>query len=224
MGERDEELRRARIILHHLYPLRPRFDPASCERQMLNMVMAGPREAFLSIDIETAGPYPERYALLSIGACVVDDPDQGFYVELRPAKPEVEASALYANHLSMERLSSDGVEPSHAMRALARWIRSVVPPHRRPIMVAFNATYDWPFINHYFFEYLGDNPLGRSAIDIKAFYMGLIGCAWEETSMLYLSPRFLGAQALPHDALAEARLQADLFRKLLAHARGHERP
>ena len=59
-----------------------------------------------------------------------------------------------------------------------------------------------------------------SAIDIKAFYMGLTGCPWEETSMLYLSPRFLKGQQLPHDALADARLQADLFRKLLAQARG----
>ena len=50
--------------------------------------------------------------------------------------------------------------------------------------------------------------------------MGLTGCPWEETSMLYLSPRFLKGQQLPHDALADARLQADLFRKLLAQARG----
>ena len=37
--------------------------------------------------------------------------------------------------------------------------------------------------------------------------------------MLYLSPRFLKGQQLPHDALADARLQADLFRQLLAQSR-----
>jgi DNA polymerase III epsilon subunit-like protein len=87
-------------------------------------------------------------------------------------------------------------------------------------MVAFNAPFDWSFMNHYFLEHLGENPFGHSAIDIKAFYMGLTGCPWEETSMLYLSPRFLKGQKLPHDALADARLQAELFRKLLAQSRG----
>jgi ribonuclease T len=86
-------------------------------------------------------------------------------------------------------------------------------------MVAFNAPHDWPFINHYFLEYLGGNPLGNSAVDIKAFYMGLAGCRWDETSMMYLSPRFLKGRDLPADALAEARLQAAVFRGLLAQAR-----
>lgn len=106
------------------------------------------------------------------------------------------------------------------MQQFADWIRRVAPVGQRPVLVAFNAPHDWAFLNYYFLEYLGDNPFGQSAIDIKAFYMGLTGCPWEETSMLYLSPRFLKGQQLPHDALAEARLQARLFRKLLAQSRG----
>lgn len=182
--------------------------------------MSAPGEVFVSVDVEAAGPYPERYSLLSIGACLVDDPAQGFYVELKPVKSEVVESAISVTGLSIEKLAKEGIAPARAMQEMADWIRKAVPAGQRPVMVAFNAPFDWPFINHYFFEYLGENPLGHSAIDIKAFYMGLIGCAWEETSMLYLSPRFLKGQQLPHDALADARLQADLFRKLLAQARG----
>jgi len=181
--------------------------------------MAAPTETFISIDVETAGPYPERYSLLSLGACLVDDPDQGFYVELKPVKPEVTESALHITQLSIEQLNKQGVEPVRAMRDLAGWIQQVTPDGRRPLMVAFNAPHDWGFINHYFLEFIGENPFGHNAIDIKAFYMGLIGCAWEETSMLYLSPRFLKGMRTPHDALAAARLQADLFRKLLSLAR-----
>ena len=64
------------------------------------------------------------------------------------------------------------------MQQLSEWIRRAAPSGQRPLMVAFNAPYDWAFINHYFLEYLGENPFGHSAIDIKAFYMGLIGCPW----------------------------------------------
>lgn len=182
--------------------------------------MPAPSETFISVDVEASGPYPERYSLLSIGACLVDNPDEGFYIELKPAKSQVLESALRVSQLSIERLSKEGTPPALAMQEFRDWLRKVAPAGQRPVMVAFNTPYDWAFINHYFLEYLGENPFGHSAIDIKAFYMGLVGCPWEETSMLYLSPRFLKGQQLPHDALADARLQADLFRKLLAQARG----
>lgn len=182
--------------------------------------MAAPSETFISVDVETSGPYPERYSLLSIGACVVENPDEGFYIELKPAKSQVLESSLRVSQLSIEKLSREGVPPALAMQELQDWLRKVAPAGQRPIMVAFNTPFDWAFINHYFLEYLGENPFGHSAIDIKAFYMGLVGCPWEETSMLYLSPRFLKGQQLPHDALADARLQAHLFRKLLSQARG----
>ena len=176
-------------------------------------------ETFISVDVEASGPYPERYSLLSIGACLAERPDEGFYVELKPVKGQALESALHASQLSIERLSRDGTPPALAMQGFRDWVQQAAPGGRRPVMVAFNAPHDWAFINYYFLEYLGENPFGRSAIDIKAFYMGLVGCPWEETSMLYLSPRFLKGQEIPHDALADARLQAGLFRKLLAQAR-----
>jgi DNA polymerase III epsilon subunit-like protein len=181
--------------------------------------MSSPSETFISIDVEAAGPYPGRYSLLSIGACLVEEPQNGFYIELKPVNKEAVESALHVTELSFVKLSKEGVEPVIAMQAFADWIRQVAPGGTRALMVGFNAPFDWAFINHYFLEYMGENPFGHSAVDIKAFYMGLIGCAWEETSMLYLSPRFLKGQKLPHDALADARLQADLFQKLLAQAR-----
>ncbi|HEX2697907.1 MAG TPA: 3'-5' exonuclease [Anaerolineales bacterium] len=185
--------------------------------------MAAPIETFISVDVESAGPYPARYSLLSIGACLVSDPEQGFYIELKPVNREKVESAVHVSHLSLDDLQKTGVEPAKAMQQFIDWLNQVAPSSSsRPIMVGFNASYDWSFIDHYFQKYTGDNPFGHGAIDIKAFYMGMIGCAWEETSMIYLSPRFLKGQQLPHNALADARLQADLFRTLLAQARGEK--
>ena len=182
--------------------------------------MPAPSETYISVDVETTGPYPERYSLLSIGACLVDDPNAGFYTELKPAKSHVMESAMRLSQLSVEQLAREGLSPALAMQQFTEWLRRVAPAGQQPLMVAFNAPYDWAFINHYYLEYLGENPFGHSSIDIKAFYMGLTGCPWAETSMLYLSPRFLKGHKLPHDALADARLQAALFGKLLAQSRG----
>lgn len=179
-------------------------------------------ETFISVDVEAAGPYPGRYSLLSIGACLVLDPQQAFYIELKPTGREAVASALRVSHLSLESLVETGVDAHPAMQRFADWIRQVTPAGSRAIMVGFNAPYDWAFIDHYFLQFLDENPFGHTALDIKAFYMGLTGCAWDETSMAFLSPRLMYGSQLSHDALADARMQAELFRQLLAQARGEK--
>lgn len=177
-------------------------------------------ETFISVDVEAAGPYPGRYSLLSIGACSVADPQQTFYIELKPINREAVASALQVSHLSLEILAETGADPRQTMQRFADWIHQVIPAGDRAVMVGFNVPYDWAFIDHYFLQFLGENPFGHTALDIKAFYMGLTGCAWDETSMAFLSPRRMDGNQLSHHALADARMQAELFSRLLAQARG----
>jgi len=81
--------------------------------------------------------------------------------------------------------------------------------------VAFNAAFDWMLINYYFFHYLGRNPFGHTAIDIKAFYMGKAGVPWSQTSWRYLDPGYQTAPQLTHHALQDALDQARLFKKIL---------
>lgn len=176
-------------------------------------------EYYLSLDVETAGPNPFDYSLLSIGACAVSDPHKAFYVELKPVNPNFEPEALAVNRLSIEQLAAHGVEPAEALTRLEAWLDEVVPPGAVPVCVAFNAAFDWMFLCDYFHRYLGRNPFGHSAIDVKAFYMGLTGISWAETAMNYLAPRYLEDRQLSHNALEDAQDQADLFRQLLAQAR-----
>jgi len=176
-------------------------------------------ETLISIDVETAGPNPNRYSMLAIGACLVEAPEQSFYVELQPLQQESVAEALKISGLSLGELAATGVEAGLAMRQLAAWIESVVPVGAAPVFLAFNAPFDWMFIDHYFHQFLGTNPFGHSALDIKAYYMGKTGCAWAETSMRHLSPKYLAGRQLSHNALGDARDQAELFRAILADER-----
>jgi DNA polymerase III epsilon subunit-like protein len=178
-------------------------------------------EIFISVDIETAGPYVGRYSLLTIGACLVDAPDEAFYVELKPASPDATPEALAITGLSMERLAADGLDPAEAMRRFEEWALSHVSDGQRLVFVAFNASFDWMFVNEYFHRYLGRNPFGHSALDMKALYMGLSGASWSQTSMRYAAARFLGGRQLTHNALNDARDQAELFRRMLEEAETH---
>lgn len=172
-------------------------------------------ERFISVDVETAGPTPGDYAMLSIGACPVDDPDRGFYVELKPDRIAVVASALAVSGLSMDELATSGTDPVDAMAEFARWVRDVVPPQtHRAVFVGFNAVFDWMFVNEYFVRYGIENPFGHGGLDIKSYYVGMMGSTWEQTSMRHLSPKYLAGRPLSHNALGDARDQAELFRRI----------
>ena len=105
------------------------------------------------------------------------------------------------------------------MTSFEEWLKDQASPNQQPIFVAFNAAFDWMFINYYFFHYLGHNPFGHAAIDIKAFYMGLAGVPWSQTSWRYISPKYVTAQHLTHHALQDALDQADIFKKMLDESR-----
>ncbi len=181
-------------------------------------------EVYVSVDIEAAGPTPRAYSMLSIGACLVDRPEESFYVELKPELDAVDDAALAVSGLSMAELSANGTEPAEAMRAFADWLAAAVPADHKMVFTAFNAVFDWMFVDDYFRRHLGRNPFGASALDVKAYYMGQAGTTWADTSMRRLSPLYLSGRPLTHNALADARDQAELFRALLAEGKGRPVP
>jgi ribonuclease T len=176
------------------------------------------------VDVETGGATPADYALLSIGACLVDDPDEStFYVELQPEDKRSTQEALEVSKLSIDILKTMGEPPVDAMQHFASWVADVVPDGHRPVFVGFNAAFDWMFVADYFERYLGRNPFGYTALDIKAFAMGRLGGTWADTSMSVLGPRYLSGRPLAHHALSDAQDQAALFRALYAEP-AHRRP
>jgi ribonuclease T len=181
-------------------------------------------ECYISVDVETAGPDPHNYALLSIGACLVADPEQSFYVELRPTTMNATQEALAISGFSLETLAETGLSPSEAMQRFDDWLQAIVCPGKPPIFVAFNAVFDWMFINTYFHRYLGRNPFGHAGLDMKAFFMGLTGNHWSETAMRLVASRFECEIELVHNALQDAQDQASLFQAMLRGAEAFRAP
>jgi len=183
--------------------------------------MAAPdtTEAYICVDVETAGPIPGsapgEYSLLSIGACTINEPPSTFYIELKPVNENITVEAANVHKLSLQHLMVEGVEPEEALRSFEEWLNDQTAPGRQPVFVAFNAAFDWMFINYYFFHYLGHNPFGHAALDIKAFYMGWAGVPWSQTSWRFISPGYVEDIQLTHHALQDALDQAKLFKMML---------
>ena len=176
-------------------------------------------EAYISVDVETAGPNPSQYSLLSIGACPLMDPENGFYIELQPVNDLLLPEAYAVHQLSLDELNSKGVAPVEAMARFESWLDDVVPSGQRPVFVAFNAPFDWMFVSDYFHRYLGRNPFGHAALDLKAFYMGLHRSTWNETAMRNVAIDYLDGRKISHHALEDARDQAGIFARMYQQAR-----
>lgn len=173
-------------------------------------------KSYICVDVETAGPVPSRYALLSIGACTLGQPRESFYVELQPDKDLTDLEAMAVHNLDMVKLQQEGLPPEVSLLQFRDWISSVTPAGQKPVFVAFNAPFDWMFVHDYFMRYLGENPFGHSAIDIKAVYMGFTGKPWFETSGKILHNIYNESKALTHNALEDAIEQAVIFKGILA--------
>jgi ribonuclease T len=179
-------------------------------------------ETWISVDIETSGPSPSTGSLLSIGACLVEDERQGIEVLLRP-EPTLpwteEAQRIHG--LDRAVLERDGLEPAEAMARLEAWVLASTPEGSRPVFVGLNAPFDWMFVADAFWHHLGRNPFGPSALDIKSLYLGVHlpeVATWTETSRVRMLERHPVELPHTHTALADAREQALLCRRIVESA------
>lgn len=170
------------------------------------------REVFISVDVETAGPIPGEFSMLSIGACLVADPAVTFECQLKPINDNADQAALEVTGLSLEQLSETGLEPRAAMTSFGDWIAFSTGGDGTPVFVGFNAPFDWSFVNYYFHRFTSANPFGFTALDIKALWMGVTGCSWSDTRSSRIAERLKPALRGDHDALHDALYQAELFR------------
>lgn len=187
-------------------------------------------DIYISADVETDGPVPGVYSLLSFGFAVVGRYDgvrferlapreRCLYRELRPITEEFDPEAMQVNGLSRERLLREGADPQQAMTEAAEWVREVSDGHR-PVLVAYPVAFDWAFL-YWYFERLasGGSPFGHSScLDIRTLYQAVAGTVFDRSGKSAM-PVFLQPSAPhTHDALDDAVEQGELFANLMEWA------
>jgi ribonuclease T len=169
----------------------------------------------VSVDVETSGPIPGVYSLLSIGACLVADRSQTFYAELKPVPTRTDPRAMAVHGLDLEKLKATGLELEDAMLRFETWTGRQIPDGRSPVFVSYNAPFDWMFIQDAFQRSLGRNPYGHFPLDIRAFYAGKSGLPWDSIRFDDLADHYLGHHRLSHNALEDACAQGELFERIV---------
>ncbi len=143
-----------------------------------------------------------------------------FYREVAPVPGLPWDDATTNIHgLDRDTLQRRGRAPEVAMDELERWVDEV-RGDRRAVFVGFNAPFDWMFVADYFWRYLGRNPFGYAALDLKALFMGRDGIdRFAATTKAAVAARYPVAVMHTHQALDDARMQAALARRLLRDPR-----
>ena len=126
----------------------------------------------IMVDVESDGPIPGDYSMISFGAVIVDEAlDKTFYGELRPISDQWVPEALAVSGFSREQTLAFG-EPRQVMADFRDWI-AAKGGKSRPRFVSDNNGYDWSFVNWYFIHFLGENPFGYSSINLGSLYKGM---------------------------------------------------
>lgn len=174
--------------------------------------MSARNEIFISVDIETSGPIPGEFSLLTIGACEIFNPENTFSISLKPITAKFDPEALAVTGLSLEHLQREGTSVIEAMAKFRDWIVNSVGDNGTPVFVGFNAAFDWSFVNYYFHQFLNENPFGFAALDIKSMYMGAFNSSWQQTKSSQMAQVLTPTLTADHEALKDSQYQAELFR------------
>lgn len=180
-------------------------------------------DVYFSADVETDGPIPGPFSMLSfalVRAGSYDgrrfvrpaNYDQHFYVELRPISDSFEPDALRVNGLDRDRLIATGTDPRIAMNQASEWIASQSNAGQ-PVLVAFPLSFDWSWLYWYFVRFADHgSPFSHSkCFDVKTAYAVKAGAQISQSGRSRIPKRLMGVRQHTHNALDDAIEQAELF-------------
>ena len=180
-------------------------------------------DAYFSADVETDGPIPGPYSMLSFAIVfagsfdgkVFERPksyDKVFYRELRPISENFEAEALAVNGLDRERLCEEGFDPATAMTEACEWVQSQAGTFK-PVLVAYPLSFDWTWLYWYFVRFSkSGSPFDYSrCFDIKTAIAVKSHVPISDAGKSRLHPALRSAYKHTHHATDDATEQAEIF-------------
>lgn len=183
-------------------------------------------DVYFSADVETDGPIPGPFSILSFAlvfAGVFDgmrfttpqNYQQNFYRELKPISEDFQPEALRVNGLDRDRLLRDGERPESAMTEAARWIKGIVG-NGKPILVAYPLSFDWSWLYWYFTRFSAEgSPFNHSlCFDIKTAFAVKARVPISEAGKSKLLPSLRPQSRHTHHALEDAIEQAEIFARV----------
>jgi len=177
------------------------------------------KEVFISVDIESNGPIPGDYSMLSLGAASFSQNGEllsTFTVNLKDlsgAKADPDTMAWWAtNQEAYDATRKDMVDPKLAMEQYVSWIKE---QPGSPVFVGYPAGFDFLFIYWYLIHFTGESPFSFSALDIKTYVMAVLKTDYRKSTKKNMPKRWFPEDKHTHVAVDDAIEQGKLFCNIL---------
>lgn len=183
-------------------------------------------DIYFSADVETDGPIPGPYSMLSFALVYAGRFDgkhfkhpknfeKSFYRELRPISDNFQPEALRVNGLNREKLLLQGQRPETVMRDAYEWIAGIAGG-AKPVLVAYPLSFDWSWLYWYFIQFSSKgSPFNHSlCFDMKTAYAVKASVPISEAGRSKILPQLLPDRRHTHHALDDAIEQAEIFGNL----------
>jgi hypothetical protein len=196
-----------------------RIEPLQRENRLKENIL----DVYFSADVETDGPIPGPFSILSFALVYAgsfdgkdferpSDYGRAFYRELRPISDAFEPEALRVNGLDRTRLCLEGETPENAMTDAAQWVNEIADS-ARPVLVAYPLSFDWTWLYWYFIRFSAKgSPFNHSrCFDIKTAIAVKAHIPVSEAGRPKLFPFLRSDRVHTHNALEDATEQAEIF-------------
>lgn len=187
------------------------------------------KELYFSADIETDGPIPGPYSMLSFGvvALAADGEELGAFQAnletIEGAGQDPETMEWWKTQpQAWEACRKNLQSPADAMNKFNSWAADLCGDEYRPVMVCMPAGFDFMFLYWYMKNFTGTSPFSFSCVDMKTFAMAMRKKDYRRSSKSYWPKRWFSKLPHTHVALDDAREQGLTFINMLNENRQEE--
>ena len=194
-------------------------------------------EIYVSTDVETDGPIPGPYSMLSIGSVAYALSQENGRLErvrlgefsanletLPGASSHPEVMDWWAKQPAAWEACRKNLEaPRDAMRRYYEWV-SQLPgiklgnkgDVKNAVFVGYPSGFDFTFVFWYFMSFVGESPFGFAALDVKSYASAHLRQGYFQTTKKTMPKEwFPKDMAHTHVAVEDAAEQGELFMNIL---------
>jgi hypothetical protein len=181
--------------------------------------MENNKEIYISCDIESNGPIPGDFSMLSLGAAAFT-PDgtliSTFSANLRnlpKASEDPDTMKFWQdNQEAYSATRQDMRDPKQAMEQFVSWVNK---QPGKPVFVGYPAGFDFLFVYWYIRHFGLASPFSFSALDIKTFAMAIMKTEYRKSTKKNMPKHWFPDDPHTHIAVDDAIEQGKLFINML---------
>ena len=185
------------------------------------------REIYVSTDVETNGPIPGIYSMLSFGSAAYTA-DKKLIATFEANLETLPDAAENGDTMRWWATQPDAwaecrknlQAPEKVMCDYVAWLKALPG---KPVFVGYPAGFDFLFVYWYLIRFTGESPFSFSALDIKTFAMATLTTSFRDTTKKRMPEHWFDDLPHTHKALDDAIEQGALFCNMLADNRRGER-